>query len=92
MTKNVVYSSAMALAKAANGNPVLSTATVMLFYVMFSVFEAGMERLLFGGRFEHWLDPAFQLAFIGYAAFSVYACAVHNSSVGHYEYKSEQET
>ena len=66
------------LAKASNGNPVLSTATVMLFYVMFSIFECGIEKLIFGERFEHWLDPVFQLCFIAYAAYAVFWCAVFN--------------
>jgi hypothetical protein len=76
---HMIYNSAMALARASKGNPVISTATVMLFYVMFNILEAGIEKLIFGERFEHWLDPAFQLAFMAYAAFSVYACAIHNS-------------
>ena len=76
---NMIYNSGMALAKASKGNPVLSTATVMLFYLMFNILEAGIETLAFGQRFEHLLDPVFQLGFIAYAAFSVYACAVHNS-------------
>lgn len=74
-----IYHSAMNLARAAKGNPVISTATVMLFYVMFNFMEAMIETLIFGERFEHWLDPLFQLAFMAYAAFSVYACAIHNS-------------
>lgn len=74
-----IYTSAMALASASKGNPVISTVTVMLFYLMFNILEAGIETLLFGDRFEHWLDPAFQLMFMAYAAFSVYACAAHNS-------------
>lgn len=68
------------LAKASNGNPVLSTATVILFYMMFSTFEAGIEKLIFGERFDHWLDPVFQLSFIAYAAYAVWWCAVFNSS------------
>jgi len=69
-----------ALAKASDGNPVLSTVTIMLFYVMFSFLEAGVERLLFGERFEHWLDPFFVLAFIAYSAYTVFWCAMFNGS------------
>jgi len=67
------------LAKASNGDPVLSTVTVMLFYVMLSVVEAGIETLIFGERFHHWLDPVFQCAFIAYSAYAVWWCAVFNS-------------
>ena len=69
-----------ALAKACDGNPVLSTTTVMLFYVMFNIFEAGIEKLIFGERFEHWLDPMFQLSFIAYSAYAVWWCALFNGS------------
>lgn len=65
----------LALAKASKGNPVVSTLTVMLFYIMFNVLEANVERLLFGERFEHWLDPFFICAFIAYAAYAVWMCA-----------------
>ena len=67
-----------ALAKASDGNPVISTATVMLFYLMFNVVEAGIEKLIFGERFDHWLDPLFQCAFIAYSAYAVWWCAVFN--------------
>ena len=67
------------LVRASNGNPLISTTTIMAFYIMFTFFEAGVETIIWGERFEHWLDPIFQLFFIGYAAYSVYFCAVHNS-------------
>jgi hypothetical protein len=74
-----IYESSMILAKAANGNPVVSTVTVMLFYLIFNTIEANIEALLFGERFEHWADVVFQLAFIAYAALSVCTCAIHNA-------------
>lgn len=74
--QNMTYS----LAKASNGNPVISTATVMLFYVMFNLLEVSLETLIFGERFHHWLDPLFQLAFIAYSAYAVWWCAVFNGT------------
>jgi hypothetical protein len=71
--------SANVLAHSTEGNPVNSTLVVMLFWLMFCVFEAGLERLIFGERFEHWLDPLFALAFMGYAAYSVWFCALYNA-------------
>jgi len=68
------------LAKASDGNPFTSTITVMLFYFMFNIFEAGIEKLIFGEHFEHWLDPVFQLSFIAYSAYAVWWCAVFKSS------------
>ena len=66
------------LAQACDGNPVGTTVIVMLFFVMFSVLEATVEKLIFGERFEHLLDPLFQLAFIAYSAYAVCWCAVFN--------------
>lgn len=76
---NRLQTATMALAKASSGNPVMSTATVMLFYVMFNLVLASIEKLIFGERFEHWLDPVFASAFIAYSAYSVYYCALFNS-------------
>ena len=79
---NKLQTATFALARASNGNPVVSTATVVLFFIMFNVLEAGVEKLLFGERFNHWLDPVFGLAFIAYAAYAAYAvwwCASFNA-------------
>lgn len=77
---NKLQTATLALAKASGGNPVISTATVMLFFVMFTLLEASIERLIFGERFEHWLDPLFIMSFIAYSAYSVWWCAVFNGS------------
>ena len=67
------------LARSSRGNPVISTAVVILFYLMFAVLEASIETLLFGAARRHWFDPIFIGAFIAYAAFAVYWCAVVNT-------------
>ena len=77
---NILQKATLNLATASNGNPVISTLTVMLFYLMFTLFEAAMERLVFGERFEHLFDLLFAGAFIAYSAYSVYWCAIYNSS------------
>lgn len=69
-----------ALAASAEGNPIISVVVVGLFYMAFNVFLASFEQLIFGERFEHLLDPVFSLAFIGFAGYSVYGCAVYNSA------------
>lgn len=76
---NKLQIATMALAKASGGNPVISTVTVMLFFVMFNLVLASIEKLIFGERFEHWLDPIFGTAFIAYSAYAVYYCAIFNS-------------
>lgn len=67
------------LARASLGNPVISTAVVCMFYLMFNMLVAQIETLICGERFEHWLDPVFLCAWIAYAAYAVYCCAIHNS-------------
>lgn len=68
--------SALAVAKSSDNCPFISTLTVMLFYIMFSVLAAGIEKLIFGEYFHHWMDPVFQLIFIAYAALVVWMCAI----------------
>lgn len=70
----------LALARAADGNPVISTATIMLFSLMFNLLAGCVETLIWGERFVHWLDPLFLLFWIGYSAYAVWMCAVHNAS------------
>lgn len=69
------------LAQACEGNPVMSTILVMLFYLMFGMVEATVETLIWGNRFVHFMDdPVFSLMFMAYAAYAVWWCAVLNSS------------
>jgi hypothetical protein len=70
--------SALIVAKASKGNPLMATATVMLFYIMFNTLEAVVEVLIYGNRFEHWFDVVFGIAFIAYAAYVVYWCGIYN--------------
>ena len=79
---NFIEESAYVLAESANGNPITTTLVIMLFYIMFNVLEATIEKVLFGERFEHFLDPFFALMFIAYAAYAVMACAFFNSAKG----------
>lgn len=74
-----IEKSALILAQAAKGNPVVTTLTVILYMFVFNLVEASIEKSIFGERFAHWLDPIFMAAFMAYAAYSVWACAVYNS-------------
>lgn len=64
------------LVKASGNNPVITTVTVMLFFIMFDTLEATVEKLIWGDRFEHWLSPIFILCFMSYAGYAVWMCAV----------------
>ena len=77
---NKIQQATLKLAQACEGSPVSTTVVVMLFFIGFNTVEASIERLIFGERFEHFLDPVFALVFIGYAAYAVYWCAVFNST------------
>ena len=77
---NKIQHATFRLAQSCDGNPVYSTLIVMLFFLMFNVVEATVEALIFGEPFKHFLDVVFQLAFIGYAAYAVYWCAVFNGA------------
>lgn len=71
-----IRSHAYAIAVASKGNPVLAIMTVMGYWGMFIFVEVGIERLIWGERFEHWLDPIFNVCFIGFAGLVVWECAV----------------
>lgn len=67
------------LVASCDGNPILTTFVVCLFFCMFSVLGATVEALIFGSRFTHWIDVPFQLITICYSAYAVFYCAIYNS-------------
>jgi hypothetical protein len=67
--------SALVIALAAKGNPVIAALCVLLFYFAFNGIEGIIEKLIFGKYFVHWLDPIFALAFASYACLVVWNCA-----------------
>ncbi|GGA80534.1 hypothetical protein GCM10011369_23080 [Neiella marina] len=75
----LLQKSVLMIAKAASGNPAIAVILVGLFYLAFNHGLALVETLIWGERFEHWLDPLFCLAFIVYAGYSVYGCALYNT-------------
>jgi hypothetical protein len=77
---NIAQRSAYRLAESCDGSPVATTVVVMLFFVMAQVVEASCEMVFFGERFAHILDPLMALAFMAYAAYAVYWCAIFNAT------------
>ena len=73
---SILKESALTIALASNGRPVVSIVVVTLFYIAFVQFEILIEHLIYGKRFEHWLDIVFVSAFIAYAVYVVMACAL----------------
>jgi hypothetical protein len=70
ITKTTLY-----LCKACDESPIFTTVMIFLAMVFFNMLEALVEKLIFGERFEHWLDPLFMGCFIAWAAYAVYLCA-----------------
>ena len=77
---NIFEKATMALVRASDGNPFITTATILLFFFMFNLAEGQIEKLIFGERFEHWLDPIFITLFICYSAYAVWWCAIFNTA------------
>ena len=75
----LIQQSAMTLAQAAGGNPIITTIVVVIFYFMVNALEVQIETLFFGERTPHWLDPVIIAAFIAYAAYAEWACAIINT-------------
>ncbi|WP_348720356.1 hypothetical protein [uncultured Alcanivorax sp.] len=75
---NPLTKSAYVIAAASKWNPIIAIIVVFLFFLAFNQLEATVELLLFGKRFEHWLDPLFMLAWMAYAGAAVWYCAAHN--------------
>ncbi len=78
MISNIIVSSAKVIIGSCRGNPVLSVLLVFFYYLGFSSLEAAIEKLIWGDRFVHWLDPVIIIAFGLYSGFVVYGCFVHN--------------
>lgn len=78
---DLLLKSATTLALASKGNPIVSIIVVFIFYLAFVQFEILIEHLIFGKRFEHWVDVIFISVFMAYAGYVVWACALINGVV-----------
>lgn len=79
MKLNKLQTSAYRLAQASEGNPIVSTVVVIIFYLMANVVEFAIEKVFFGGPFVHFFDVILAICAIAYGAYSVYWCAAYNS-------------
>ena len=75
--RSMITKSARTIAAASNGNPVIAMLVVFLFYLATNGVFALVETLVWGYRFEHWGDVPTALAFMAYAGYVVWHCAVH---------------
>ena len=67
------------LVLACGSNPLVVISSIFMFFVAFTFIEAQIERLWFGVRFEHFLDPVFSIIFSVWGIYGVYLCAVMKS-------------
>ena len=71
----MILESAEILTQAVNGDPIFAVMLIALFYVAFNHLEETIEKLIYGERFTHFLDPIFIVAFTAYAGYCVYLCS-----------------
>jgi hypothetical protein len=74
----MIVESAEILTQAVNGDPIFAVILIMLSYLAFNHLEETVEKLIYGERFTHFLDPIFITAFTAYAVYCVYLCSELN--------------
>lgn len=70
----------LVLVMASDGNPVITTLSVILLQLMFNFTEKQVEVLIFGKPFVNWFDVVAAAAFALYAGYAMTACAAWNSA------------
>lgn len=69
---------ALRIAETVNGSYLLATIIVHWYFVLFQLFESGVEHLIFGERFQHELDWFFLAAYFAYLILVLYTCHFYN--------------
>lgn len=62
-------------ARACDHNPLSCSVTLFIYFLMFNMMEAVIEKLLFGEPFAHALDIFFAACFIAFGVCSIWFCA-----------------
>ena len=73
---NIITTATTYLAISCDKIPLFITVMIFLAMLAFTMVEGTIETLIFGDRFEHWLDPLFMCIFIAWGAYAIYICAV----------------
>lgn len=74
----IIANSAMVIAIASRGNPIIALIVVIFYYEVFAQIEMLIETLIWGKCFEHILDVGFILMFAVYSGYVVLSCAKVN--------------
>jgi hypothetical protein len=78
--KKLIYRSARYLSASAKYNPVMALSLTWMSYLLFTIAEAQVETLIWGDRFEHWLDPVFLVLLALYQLAVIEVCAIMNET------------
>ena len=70
---------AHALVNASQGKVLTVLFVIVIVYIVVDKIEVMVERLIWGERFEHLLDPIILMALFAFAYYSVYLCALYQT-------------
>lgn len=73
-----IHKSALTLANASKGNPVIALLVIFMLWFMFALVERGIEVLLYGEPFTHWFDVVVGVAVGTYSVYTVWVCGSVN--------------
>ena len=79
---NYIIISALSIADDCRGNYFRAFITLIIYYIFFSAVEIAVEKLIFGYRFEHFLDWWFVGMFSVYGVIVMHCCKFLNRIKG----------
>lgn len=88
---NPIKKSAIILAAASEGNPIISTVVVTMFTLAINSLFISIETIMTGKRFYHIGDIALLVSAIAYAAYAVSRCAAYNIALSGFKAKKVVE-
>lgn len=74
-----IKSTALTLAHASKGNPIVALCVIFMLWFMFAVVERDIEVLLYGEPFTHIIDIVIGVAVFAYSVYIVRVCGGVNS-------------
>ena len=77
----LIKNSVCRLVIASEGNPLMALLVIALFVIGINTLEVVIENLIWGNRFEHWLDIVILICAIAYGAYTVEVCAIYNANI-----------
>ena len=78
MINRLIITSALSIADDCRGSYFRAFVALIVWYILFIVVEVAVEKLVFGYRFEHFLDCIFVGMFAVYGVIVMHCCNVLN--------------